>query len=128
MNRKKVFISFDYDNDSFLKDALVGQSRNEDSPFEISDYSIKEASNTWITDARNRIKRCDAVIVICGTSTHTATGVAKELKISQEEGIPYFLLWGYSGKACTKPTTAFYEDKIYKWTWDNLKLLLEGRR
>ena len=128
MNRKKVFISFDYDNDFFLKEALVGQSKNEDSPFEIADYSIKEESKTWINDARNRIKRCDVVIVICGENTHNAIGISKELTISQEENVPYFLLRGYSNKYCTKPRAASYMDKIYDWTWNNLKLLLEGKR
>jgi hypothetical protein len=36
----RVFISYDYDNDVFLKEALVGQSKLPDSPFEISDWSI----------------------------------------------------------------------------------------
>lgn len=26
--------------------------------------------------------------------THLATGVSAEIKIAQEEGIPYFLFWG----------------------------------
>ena len=29
-NKKKVFISFDYGNDSALKTLLLGQSKNED--------------------------------------------------------------------------------------------------
>ena len=41
MAKKRTFISFDYDHDSDLKNLLVGQARNEDSPFEITDMSIK---------------------------------------------------------------------------------------
>lgn len=40
--KKRVFISFDYDNDLDLKTLLVGQARNSDSPFEVIDMSIKE--------------------------------------------------------------------------------------
>ena len=55
--KKRVFISFDYDNDSDLKTLLVGQARNSDSPFEITDMSIKEAiSSNWKDNARRRIK------------------------------------------------------------------------
>lgn len=43
MAKKRTFISFDYDNDVDLKNALVGQSRLSDSPFDITDISIKEA-------------------------------------------------------------------------------------
>lgn len=38
----RVFISFDYDHDVDLKNLLVGQAKNEDSPFEITDMSAKE--------------------------------------------------------------------------------------
>lgn len=44
--KARCFISFDYDNDSDLKNLLVGQAKYEDSPFEIADWSIKEASPT----------------------------------------------------------------------------------
>lgn len=125
----RVFISFDYDHDVDLKNLLVGQAKNEDSPFEITDMSVKEElTGDWKEKVRQRIKRVDQVIVICGEYTNTASGVAAELKITQEEGKPYFLLWGRSDKTCVKPKTAKDSDKIYKWTWDNLKRLLNGER
>jgi transcriptional regulator of nitric oxide reductase len=53
MAKKRVFISFDYDHDLDLKNLLVGQAKNEDSPFEIADFSIKEAiSEDWKKKAR----------------------------------------------------------------------------
>ena len=126
---KKVFISFDYDHDEILKIYLVGQAKNPDSPFVIKDYSIKEAiQNNWKEKARDRIKQCDVVVVICGEHTNTANGVSAELKIAQEENIPYFLLQGYNDKKCIKPQAASYSDKMYRWTWDNLKMLLNGYR
>ncbi len=129
MVKKRTFISFDYDNDKDLKTMLVGQAKNSDSPFEITDMSIKETINKeWKKKARTRIKGCDVVVVICGENTDTATGVSEELKIAQEEEIPYFLLRGYSDKTCVKPLAAKTVDKIYKWTWNNLKQLINGAR
>ncbi len=128
MAKVRCFISFDYDNDLDLKNLLVGQSKNDDSPFEISDWSIKEASPTWQKEARDRIKKSDQVIVICGQHTDTATGVAKELSIAQEEGKSYFLLAGRADGKNKKPTSAKSSDKLYKWTWDNLKKLINGGR
>lgn len=129
MTKKRVFISFDYDHDLDLKNLLVGQAKNEDSPFEIIDFSIKEAIATdWKEKARARIKRCDVVIVICGVDTHNAAGVATEVTITRDERIEYFLLTGRADKTCTKPKTADEKDKMYKWTWDNLKLLINGSR
>ena len=126
--KTKVFISFDYDHDATLKDFLIGQSKHTDTPFNISDWSIKVASITWQTEARNRISRSDVVAVICGQHTHTASGVSIELKIAQELGKPYFLLKGYKNVNCTRPTAAKTSDKMYTWTWENLKTLVKGGR
>lgn len=129
MDKKRVFVSFDYDHDESLKNLLVGQAKNPDSPFAIFDMSIKEAiSDDWKKSARTRIKGCDVVIVICGEHTHTATGVSAELKIAQEENVKYFLLRGYSNKNCRKPISAKIWDTIYDWTWPNLKHLIGGGR
>lgn len=128
MTKKRTFISFDYDHDARIKDLLVGQSRYSDSPFEITDMSIKQTiESDWKSNARTRIKGCDVVIVICGEHTHTASGVSAEIKIAKEEGTPYFLLQGYSEKVCTRPIQAS-SDKLYNWTWENLKLLINGGR
>ncbi|WP_229073344.1 hypothetical protein [Actinoplanes sp. DH11] len=121
-------MSFDYDHNAFLKEALVGQSRLPDSPFIIADWSIKVASPDWQQEARRRIRASDVVAVICGQHTHTAIGVATELSMAANERIPYFLLRGYSDKTCTKPTSARQSDKMYDWTWQNLKILIGGGR
>ena len=129
MAKKRVFVSFDYDNDARLKDLLVGQAKHEDSPFDLADWSIKEhMTGDWKEKARRRIRAIDIVCVLCGEKTHAATGIAAELLLAQEEKKEYFLLRGYSDKTCTKPTTAKLDDKMYNWTWDNLKVLIGGGR
>jgi hypothetical protein len=129
MAKKAAFISFDYDNDEFLRTALVGQAGLPDSPFSFYDRSVKDhLTGDWKAKVKGRIQRADIVIVVCGERTHTAQGVAAELSITKEIGKPYFLLAGYSDRNCTKPTTASASDKLYKWTWDNLKSLIGGAR
>lgn len=127
--KPRVFISFDYDHDEVLKTFLVGQSKNPDTPFELSDWSIKEPmAGNWVERARSRVRSVDVMAVICGLHTHTATGVSEEVRLAQQERIPYFLLYGYADKSCTKPVAARPTDKMYKWTWDNLKALIAGAR
>ena len=129
MSKKRAFISFDYDHDLDIKNLLVGQAKNPDTPFDIVDLSIKEAiSKEWKAKARTRIKGCEVVIVLCGEYTNTAVGVAAELSITQEENVPYFLLWGRAEKTCVKPSSAMQRDKIYEWKWDTLKRLINGNR
>jgi hypothetical protein len=129
MAKKRVFTSFDFDHDEDLKNLLVGQSRNPDSPFDLADWSVKEPmTGNWKEKVRTRIRSVDVVAVICGEHTDTATGVSAELSIAQEEKKPYFLLWGRAKKTCKKPKSAKESDKIYNWTWDNLKALIGGSR
>lgn len=66
------------------------------------------------------------MIGLCGMPTHTTTGVGIELGIIQDEGVNYFLLAGYSDGGNTIPTTSKPTDKLYEWTWENLKNLANG--
>ena len=129
MAAKRVFISFDYDHDEMLKVFLVSQSRLPDSPFELADWSIKEhIDGDWKAKATARIRSVDVVAVICGEHTDTAAGVSAELRIARAEGKPYFLLKGYRERACVLPRAATDDDRLYRWSWPNLKRLIEGGR
>lgn len=127
--KKRVFISFDYDHDEGLKTMLAGQALHSDTPFDFKDASLKEhLTGDWKEKVRRRMANIDVMIVLCGQWTHTANGVAAELKIAQEERKEYFLLKGYSDKQCMRPTSALSTDKMYNWNWENLKLLIAGNR
>src|SRR6266481_3548792 len=73
----RAFASFDYDNDSALRDFLFGQSKHPDTNFEMHDWSVKEpfAQSNWKERVRTRIRASDLVVVICGERTNKATGV-----------------------------------------------------
>lgn len=129
MAKARVFISFDIDNDESLKHLLVGQSKNEDSPFEISDWSLKEAApeRDWEEKAKEKIKRVDIFCVILGEETYKASGVLKEIAITNSlssEGyfIRKFQLIGYSDEKCPHIEGAGIR---ISWTWDNLKNYLK---
>jgi len=129
MAKTRVFTAFDFDHDEDLRNLLVGQSKNEDSPFEMADWSVREPlSGDWRKKVRERIRRVDQVIVMCGEHTDSCTGVCAELEITQEEDKPYFLLAGRRELNNKKPKTAKSSDKMYNWTWDNLKALIGGAR
>ena len=127
--KKRVFTSFDFDHDADLRTMLVGQSKLDDSPFEIADWSLKEPlTGDWKEKIRTRIRCVEVVCVICGEHTDSATGVSAELTIAKEEKKEYFILNGRSGKTCKKPKSATDSDKLYNWTWPNLKTLIGGGR
>ena len=129
MTKKRAFISFDIDNDLGTKTMLAGQAKLPDSPFDFKDASVKShLTGDWKEKVRRRMYNIDVVIILCGTKTHTATGVAAELEIAKKQNKSYFLLAAYPDKHCTKPTTASSQDKVYKWSWDNIKKLVNGAR
>jgi len=129
MSAVRCFISFDFDHDEDLKNLLVGQARNPDSPFNIEDWSVKKViTEDWRAYARAQIRRAEQIIVICGEHTNTARGVGIEIGIAQAELKPYFLLLGRSGKPCQRLMAARTSDKVYDWTWPNLKALIGGAR
>ena len=123
MAKKRVFISFDFDNDKKLKDFVVGQSRLPDSPFEIIDTSLKEAApmKTWEDKARAAIKRSDIVLVMVGPQTYRAPGVLKEVGMARQETKPIVQIIGYKDGNYTPIPNA---GRLYSWNWENLKKLM----
>lgn len=123
MPKKKVFISFDFDNDRALKDFVIGQSRLPESPFEVIDHSLKEAApeRSWKEKAKARIAQADIVLVIAGEHTHRAPGVRAEVEMAREARVPIVQMIGYSNKNCPTVPNA---GRVYAWSWENLKNLL----
>ena len=124
MAKKKVFVSFDFDNDKTLKTFIIGQARLADSPFEVIDFSLKEAApeKTWLKKAQTAISRADIFIVMLGSKTRKAPGVLKEVKIANELNKKKFQIIGY--KKGSKKWAVPNAGRVYNWDWDNLKKLL----
>jgi len=118
----RMFISFDYDNDKALKFFLVGQSKNTDFPFEISDWSMKEAApeEYWEKEAERRISCSDMVIVMVGPKTYKAPGVLKEVRITRKLEKPIYQIICYKGGNYKPVPDA---GRLYRWNWENLKKL-----
>jgi len=125
MAKKRVFVSFDFDNDRVLKDFIIGQSKLADSPFEIIDNSLKEAApeKDWVNKARAAISRSDIFIIMLGPKTKQASGVLKELNIAIELKKTKFQVIGYKDGSSTWAVPE--GGRTYEWDWDNLKTLLK---
>lgn len=120
---KRVFVSFDFDNDKTLKEFIIGQSKLKDSPFEVSDHSLKEEKpqKDWEDHAARAIGRSEVVIVMLGPKTHKAPGVLKEVAMANKAKKKIFQIIGYKDGDYTAVPDA---GRVYSWNWDNLKKLL----
>jgi hypothetical protein len=121
---KKVFVSFDFDNDKILKEFILGQAKNPDSPFEVVDHSLQEAAPEadWVNRARAAITRAEVVITMLGPKTRFAPGVRKEIALATELSKYRFQIIGYQNGS--EDWAVANGGRTYDWNWENLKRLL----
>ncbi len=124
MAKTKLFVSFDFDNDKILRDFIIGQAKLADSPFAVSDHSLKEAApeKNWKAKAHAAISRADKFVVMLGSRTRFAPGVKKEVAMAKSLGKARFQIIGYrdGSRDWAVPDAGV----TYSWNWDNLKKLL----
>lgn len=123
MAKTRVFVSFDFDNDRPLKEFILGQAKNPDSPFEVVNHSLKEAApeREWEAKAKAAITRAEIVLVMVGPKTYKAPGVLKEIAMARALDKKVVQIIGYKDGAYTPVPNA---GTLYKWNWPNLKKLL----
>jgi len=119
MANKRIFISFAIE-DEYARDFLVGQARNNSSPFEFVDMSVKEPwDSSWKTRCRTRIKGCDGVVALISKKTMNADGARWEMKCANEEGVPMIGVHiQKDDKGTIPPELAGY--KVIEWTWEGI--------
>ena len=115
-----VYVSFDIRHDRELYERLLDQSSREG--FTVSSGSeTAYATEVWDSRLRQRIRDANQMIVICGEHSAASQCMSDEIRVAQEEGTPYFLLWGRRELMCTKPIGAKSDEGMYKWTPGNLR-------
>jgi hypothetical protein len=120
----RILISFAVE-DTNLRTLLVGQARNESSPFSFVDMSVKEPwDSNWKTNCRTKIKGCDGVIGIVTKNTVKADGQLWELNCAIEEGVPVLLIYGTDDRPANLPDPVKGR-RILTWTWDNIVAFLD---
>lgn len=118
--KKKIFISFAIEDETY-RDYLVQQAKDERSPFNFVDMSVKKpwSEDEWKKRCRTKIKRCDGMIVMLSKNTFHSSGVRWEIKCAKEEGIPIIGMHiKKNNKGAIPPELKGIP--IIEWTWDNL--------
>lgn len=115
MARTRVYLSFDLENDEDLHDELLEQQSQ--AAFEIEAETQRgELNPRWSSRARRSIADVDEVLFLCGRHTDSSPRMSAELRIAQEEGKPYLLLWGRRESMCKMPVGVRSGDAMYQWT------------
>ncbi|MCR4328470.1 MAG: hypothetical protein NUV53_03040 [Patescibacteria group bacterium] len=116
---KRIFVSFAME-DKFARDNLTYQSKQENTPFDFVDMSVKEPwSSSWKTQCRERIKSCDGVVAFVSDNTINADGALWEIKCAYEESIPVFPVYIHD-EGVKRIPSELSGRRIYHWTWPNI--------
>ena len=84
-----IFVSFEFDKDSDLRNNFYRQAE-EETEHRIRDCSLHESypDEAWKNRARNAIRPCDVVVILIGQDTHNAQGVVVETDMARSFGKP----------------------------------------
>jgi hypothetical protein len=121
----QIFISFAIE-DRYARDNLVYQAKQDHTPFEFTDMSVRHPwDSQWKTNCRARIRQCDGMIAFISDNTYNADGARWEIQCAYDEGIPVYPVYIHdSGTSRAIPELA--GRRIYHWTWPNIKSFLNS--
>lgn len=122
MANRRVFIAFAVEDEKY-RNFLVAQSKNDKSPFEFIDMSVKEPWDTsWKTNCRARVKGCDGMVALISKNTMKADGQLWEIQCAYEEGVPVMLMWINDERPALP---ALLKDRLINiWSWPNLETFI----
>lgn len=122
MANPRVFISFDFDNNSTEKMLFLGQAKNSRTPFDIEDWSSKSSlpQSQWEKLVSDKINMCNILIVLVGKSMSSAIGVAKEISFAKSQNVPVFGVYvGGANSSSTLPA-GLSSGRVTTWGWDKI--------
>lgn len=122
---RKIFISFAIEDEKY-RNFLVAQSKNEKTPFSFIDMSVKQPWNeeVWKSKCREKISKCDGMIVLLSKNTWHSAGTRWEIKCAREEKIPVVGMHIKKSNIGAIPPE-LEGKKIITWSWDNLERIME---
>ncbi len=123
---KRIFISFAIE-DKWARDYLVGQAKNENSPFEFVDMSVKEPwDDSWKTRCRTRIKGCEGVIAMVSKNTAKAAGQLWELRCAKEEEVRIRGVYTTTDNRPASLPSELEGVLVVDWTWSNIESFINS--
>ena len=130
----RAFISFDFDHNETEKNLFVGQSKNSKTPFSIQDWSAKSSmpQSQWEIIVKDKINKCNMLIVLVGNTMASATGVAKEIKMAKDQNIPVFGVYVDDANSSSNLPDGLNRNRTINWEWDAIanavnQMMSEGK-
>ena len=118
----RAFISFDFDHDETEKVLFVGQGKNSKTPFSMQDWSAKSsmAQSKWEAIVKEKINKCNVVIVLSGKTMASATGVSKEIAMAKDQDVPVFGVYVDGANTTSNLPKGLQRNRTIAWKWDKI--------
>ncbi len=130
----RAFISFDFDHDENEKNLFIGQSKNSSTPFNIEDWSSKTdlPQDEWEDLIKEKINKCNMLIVLSGKTMASASGVAKEIAMAKDQDVPVFGVYVDDANKNNNLPTGLQRNRTIAWKWDAIaeaidQIMTEGK-
>lgn len=134
MTEPRAFISFDFDHNETEKVLFAGQAKNSKTPFSIQDWSSKSnlPQSQWEVIIKDKINRCNMLIVLVGKYMASASGVAKEIGMAKDQDVPVFGIYVSGADSSSNLPTGLQRNRTIKWDWDLIasaidQMMTEGK-
>ena len=134
MANPRVFVSFDFDYNETEKNLFIGQSKNSKTPFNIEDWSSKSSlpQNQWEALIKDKINKCNMLIVLSGQTMASASGVAKEIKMARDQDVPVFGIYVDGANSNSNLPTGLQRNRTISWNWESIanaisQMMTEGK-
>jgi len=121
------FVSFDIDHNEDEKILFIGQSKNKKTPFNFEDWSSKSElpQSKWEQIIKDKINKCNFVVVLVGKNMLSATGVAKEISFAKECDVPVFGVYVGGADTSSVLPAGLARNRCISWDWDNIASAIE---
>lgn len=118
----RAFISFDFDHDETQKTLFAGQSKNSKTPFSIQDWSSKSSlpQSQWEKLIKEKINKCNMMIVLVGKTMASASGVPKEITMAKNQDVPIFGVYVDGANTNSNLPSGLPRNRAISWDWDNI--------
>lgn len=134
MTDPRAFVSFDVDHNSDEKILFAGQAKNSKTPFSIQDWSAKSSmpQSQWEAIVKEKINKCNMVIVLVGKYMASATGVVKEISMAKDQDVPVFGVYVGGANTSSNLPVGLQRNRTIAWDWDDIasaidQMMTEGK-
>jgi hypothetical protein len=101
---------------------FTGQAKNKRTPFNFEDWSSKSSlpQNQWEMIIKEKISKCNFVVVLVGKNMATATGVVKEITFAKDSNVPVFGVYVGDANRSSNLPDGLQRNRTIDWDWEKI--------